>query len=137
VLTYALKDELRPFFNFTAHDWEVCTPPVRKNRRSWENHALRKSRLSGVQALESSQFMSGAKEMFPHGTAAPQHGAKLGKVVRHLPERQEPPNLLHPRFPHQPRRGPQPLRASTSGQSAMQRLCRLGTVPGKVEIVSR
>ena len=93
--------------------------------------------MSGVQALESSQFMSGAKEMFPHGTAAPQHGAELGKVVRHLPERQELPNLLHSRFPHQPRRRPQPLRTTTGGQSAMQRLCRLRTVPGEVEIVSR
>jgi len=110
---------------------------VRKYRRSWKNHARRKSRLSGVQALESSQFMSTAKEMFPHGTAVPQHGAELRKTVRHLPERQKLPDLLHPRFPHQPRCRPQPLRASAGRQSAMQRLCRLRTVPSKVEIVSR
>ncbi len=110
---------------------------MRKNRRSWKNHARRKSRLSGVQALESSQFMSTAKEMFPHGTAVPQHGAELRKTVRYLPERQKLPDLLHPRFPHQPRCRPQPLRASAGRQSAMQRLCRLRTVPSKVEIVSR
>ena len=75
--------------------------------------------------------------MFPHGTAVPQHGAELRKTVRYLPERQKLPDLLHPRFPHQPRCRPQPLRASAGRQSAMQRLCRLRTVPSKVEIVSR
>lgn len=120
--------------------WRPLRAPNRHlwpGHREWQPAGRARLAQGNVQALESSQFMSAAKEVFPHGTAAPQHGAELREAFRHLPERQEFPDLLHPRFPHQPRRRPQPLRASAGRQSAMQRLCRLRTVPGEVEIVSR
>ena len=42
------------------------------------------SRFSGVQALDSSQLMSGAEEMLPDGTTTAKHRTELRKTLGDL-----------------------------------------------------
>ena len=46
--------------------------------------------------------MSGAEEMFRDGTTTAKHGAELRETPGDLPKGEKLPDLIYPRFAHQP-----------------------------------
>ena len=128
---------LAPFLAATLSIGRRALPPVRKKRCSSANQARRKSRFSGVQALESSQFTGGAEEIFPERTPPAKQRGKFRKRGRDLGQREKPPDLIHPRLAHDPGGGASPLRWGRVRQTRMQARLGFGSIPREGEIIGR